>query len=345
MSTVPTRRVPARYFVQFCDAMRGQGVDIAAWLELAGIERSRFDQRDATLSPGEVDAFFSAGQRLTGRSDLGFELGRLIKMNSHDLLGFGMLSARSWDEAIRLVSRHYHLMTETFTLRYERSPGRGEMIYTPALAMPVDTLRFYYEALALAHQNQVQLMLGPVAYDITLAMPAPPHLRRYEQLAPVRFHFDEQALPGVRVVMDAELLDRPLPMADARVLREVDERCSALAQKPSSDSGQWGDYIKMMLREAQGELLTLEELARRLKISVRTLDRYLKKEELNFRELSQQLRFERACELLRAPGATVVQVALQLGFSDAANFSRAFRRVMGVSPSEYQQNPGALKSG
>ena len=67
------------------------------------------------------------------------------------------------------------------------------------------------------------------------------------------------------------------------------------------------------------------------------MDRHLKKENLTFRDISQKGRFERACELLAEPAATVVQVALNLGFSDAASFSRSFRRVVGVSPSEYQQ--------
>lgn len=346
MQASPQRRVPVRYFALLCDALRSQGMDQVALLRMAGIETERFEQRDATLSPAEVEAFIASARRLTGRSDLGFEMGRLIKMNSHDLLGYGMLSARSFDEAMRLAARHYHLMTETFTLRYERSPGRGDIVYTPALAMPLETLRFYYETLALAHQNQVQLMLGPVAYDIHLAMPEPAHLRRYDRLAPVRFHFDAQAVPGVRVVMEAALLERSLPMGDERVLREIDARCTAMAQRPRAGgggAGGWGDYVTMMLREAQGEQLTLEDLARRVKLSVRTLDRYLKKESLNFRELSQQLRFERACELLRAPGVSVVQVALKPGFSDGANFSRAFRRVLGQSPSEYQQQHKAAQ--
>jgi AraC-like DNA-binding protein len=41
--------------------------------------------------------------------------------------------------------------------------------------------------------------------------------------------------------------------------------------------------------------------------------------------------------LLLAPTVTVAQVAADLGFSDAANFSRAFRRVVGMAPGEYQK--------
>lgn len=36
--------------------------------------------------------------------------------------------------------------------------------------------------------------------------------------------------------------------------------------------------------------------------------------------------------MLDQPGATVTQIAERLGFSDAANFSRAFRRYNGISP-------------
>ncbi len=72
----------------------------------------------------------------------------------------------------------------------------------------------------------------------------------------------------------------------------------------------------------------------------RTIDRHLKKENLQFRDLSQKVRFERACELLLEPSASIFGVALSLGFSEPANFSRAFRRVMGMTPGEYQQRQG-----
>jgi AraC-like DNA-binding protein len=334
--------VPVRYFSLLRDIVRRQGVDTAQWLRMAGVDEARFEQRDATLLPLEVEGLVASARRLTGRSDLAFEMGRQIKMNSHDLLGYGMLSCRTVDEVMRLVVRHYHLMTETFTLRYQRTPGgRGEAVYTPTFAMPLEMLRFYYEVLAMAHQNQIALIFGgpTPAYDFHLAMPEPAHAARYLSLAPLRFHFDEPALPGIRVVMGADLLDQPLPMANARVVEDVDERCSALGQRPQADDASWGDYVTMMLREAHGELITLDDLARRVNVSARTIDRHLKKENLQFRDLSQQVRFERACELLTTPGATVAQVALSLGFSDAANFSRAFRRVVGVSPSEYQLRP------
>lgn len=347
MST-PAPRVAARYFVLLADLLREQGADVDAILRAAGLDARRLGPSDAWLQPDEVERLITAARAATGRTDLGFELGRRIKMTSHDLLGYGMLSCRSFDEVLRLVARHYHLMTETFTLRYQRAgAGVGEAVYAPALAMPAGVLHFYEEVLAMAHHHQVGLMLGSdvPGHDYHLSLPEPPHVARYASLAPARFHFGSGTLPGVRVVMGADLLDRPLPLGNPRLMREIDERCRAIGRRPPAADSGWGEYVKMMLREARGELLTLAELAQRVRVSARTIDRHLKKEQLQFRNLARQVQIERACELLAAPGTTVAQVALELGYSDAANFSRAFRRELGMPPGDYQQQRAAAPAG
>ncbi len=53
-------------------------------------------------------------------------------------------------------------------------------------------------------------------------------------------------------------------------------------------------------------------------------------------EYLQNLRFERACRMLREGGQTISQIAYSLGFTDPNYFSRAFRKHFGVTPSEYR---------
>lgn len=346
--STPGARMPTRYLLPLLDWLGSEGSDVGRLLAMAGLEPTLLESRDATLRPVQVDALLASARRLTGRSDLGFQTGRRVRQTMHELLGFGMLSCRSLDEVMRLVARHYHLMTETFRLRWQRiGAGAGEGRYTPTIAMPLETLHFYLEMHASGHENQVRLFLGGDVppYTITLAMPQPPHAALYDALAPVQFRFDPGALPGVSVVMGSEMLDRALPLGNPRVVAEIDERCRTLAQRPPAGDEGWGDYVRMVLRQAQGGLVTLEEVARHAQVSVRTVDRYLRKEGLQFRDLAQQLRFERACERLSQPSATVAQVAAELGFSDAANFSRAFRRVVGVAPGEFQRRAASADRG
>src|SRR6218665_2963107 len=101
--TAPAKRSPVRYFVLLLDALRRQGVETAQLLRKAGFEETRFDRRKMPLLPAELEAFVASARQLTGRTDLGFEMGSLIKMNSHDLLGYGMWSCRNFHKVILIV--------------------------------------------------------------------------------------------------------------------------------------------------------------------------------------------------------------------------------------------------
>ncbi len=337
---ISTRRVPVRYLYLLLQCLRDWGLDTASVLAQARLAPESLEGREAMLSHDEVERLLQASARQSGRSDLGFEVGRRVKMNSHDLLGYGLVSCPTVDAFFRMASRHYHLMLETWTLRYHRWPEGGEAAYTPLVALSPVSMNFYLEALVMAHHNQMQLMLGErlQACEFHIAMAPPPHLHRYQELAPARFHFNPDAPPGLRVIMPAAVLDAPLPLANEEVMRDIDERCTALGRTPPRSDVGWAAYIMMALREARGAQPTLEDIARRVNVSVRTIERHLKKEGLVFRELSDKVRFERACELLCAPGGSTTEVALQLGFSDAANFRRGFKRVLGISPSEYRRS-------
>ena len=336
MSTAAS--VPARYFVLLRDALAAQGADTAEMLRMARIDADLFEHPETRLLPAQVNDLIVAMRRLTGRTDLGFELGRLIKLNSHDLLGYGMISCRSLEHVLQLASRYYHLMNGLFTMSYRRRGQIGEVVFSPATVLPLETLRFFLELLAVSLQNQVQLLQGaePLAYDIRLSMPPPPHHQRYFSLAPTRFEFNDSVVTGVVVLLDSEALDRPLPMSAPHVVRQVEERCGPRVRPPGPGE-QWGDFVVMMLRDAQGEQLTLEALARRVNVSPRTIDRCLKRENLQFRELTQKVRIETACRMLISDDATVSEVGQRLGFNDSANFSRAFRRLTGLTPSAYRE--------
>jgi AraC-like DNA-binding protein len=81
--------------------------------------------------------------------------------------------------------------------------------------------------------------------------------------------------------------------------------------------------------------MTIEDLAWLTDQSVRTLQRRLKSAGLNFNRMINESRYRHACDKLRNSNMSVTEIAGLLGYSDAAHFSRAFRRWSGVSPSEF----------
>jgi AraC-like DNA-binding protein len=77
---------------------------------------------------------------------------------------------------------------------------------------------------------------------------------------------------------------------------------------------------------------SLEDIAQQIGVSPRTLKRRLADGGTSYSELLDEQRQERALLLLRDESLSREQIAERLGYSDAANFTRAFRRWTGKTP-------------
>ncbi|QQE67509.1 hypothetical protein GFS31_42220 (plasmid) [Leptolyngbya sp. BL0902] len=71
-------------------------------------------------------------------------------------------------------------------------------------------------------------------------------------------------------------------------------------------------------------------------LSVRTLQRILAEAGLTYSKLVDRVRFNRAIALLQQPEVKLLDIAGELGYTDPANFTRAFKRWAGISPREYR---------
>jgi AraC-like DNA-binding protein len=81
----------------------------------------------------------------------------------------------------------------------------------------------------------------------------------------------------------------------------------------------------------------IRSTAAALGMSVRTLQRHLTCARVTHESLVQQARFATAAALLEETDTKIVDIALDVGYSDHAHFTRAFRRWAGRSPKEFRR--------
>ena len=86
----------------------------------------------------------------------------------------------------------------------------------------------------------------------------------------------------------------------------------------------------------------LDVIAGRLNVSRRTLQQRLGAEGASFRDILLRVRMERARRLIAGGEGSMAQVALAVGYSDQAHFSRAFKTQTGLTPQEYRRWRGGL---
>lgn len=95
-------------------------------------------------------------------------------------------------------------------------------------------------------------------------------------------------------------------------------------------------YKKIILELLPQGHPVIQQAAKKLSIPVRTLQRRLHDAGLTYSELVDEVRCDAACHLLKTEGSCLADIAAALGFSDPSNFSRAFQRWKGMSPSEFR---------
>jgi AraC-like DNA-binding protein len=95
------------------------------------------------------------------------------------------------------------------------------------------------------------------------------------------------------------------------------------------------EWIKRELRNLPS--LTLGEIAERLGLSLRGVQRQLLNEETTFQKLQAQTLESMANHYLKSPQLDMESIALKLGFSDRHSFTRAYKRWTGLTPSQYRK--------
>ncbi len=150
--------------------------------------------------------------------------------------------------------------------------------------------------------------------------------------------FRAEVSTGHRVTtieFDARLLDAHNPRAVAgSVLRSGADRCCATPADADLVEA-IAAVVSLALQEGPPRL---EWIAAKLGLSPRSLQRKLANSGTTYLELLERVLGERARSLIGSTRTPIIEIALSLGYSDAAHFNRAFKRWTGVLPSDYRRN-------
>lgn len=322
-------------FLPFLAFLYDLGAPVERELSQAGLPTQIFEDSELYLSTRACCEFVSKMGRLEGIPDIGLKVAQRVGIN-------GLSSALS--QSIRMSPTLYQaLQTTCDGVHHEsthctlRLVEQGETTYLYHRGSFPDDAPGQIEAtwwrigLLVAI---VRRFLGPAWEPIQMGVPANGDAARR---ASERFH-DTRCVPSVgehwitiprRQMTSWQRGPRPLDSFSA-----ADASLRAFDQNAHDFVWSLRELLRAYLADGPPTIETAAELAG---TSVRTLQRRLAERGVAYSALVQQARFARAEQLLQLEGVKVIDVAYDLGYSDPSHFARAFRRLAGLSPREYQQ--------
>jgi AraC-like DNA-binding protein len=167
---------------------------------------------------------------------------------------------------------------------------------------------------------------------VTLRRQTPSCTKAFSQVfrAPVEFSARRD-----RLVFDREELSQPLLTANTELARANDQIVIDYLAKFDRDRVTMR-VRSMLLEQLATGSATQESIARGLNLSARSLQRKLHEEGTTYKQLVDDTRRELAAQYVKQSQLSINEITYMLGFSEPSNFTRAFKRWTGESPSEYR---------
>lgn len=320
--------IPAAYVQLIARLCTEQGMDTAVLLQPL--------DRAALNDPGGRLPLLQVAQLLQDVVQdypaISYDIGLNASLTTHGFVGMGLMALPDVRTAIEFGRRFVGLRTPFVGFRC-RTEGQMAALVVES-TMPLGPLRgFVFEHFLVGIWSVAQKLANTIKVELNNAellfsLPCPAYFETYRDRLPA-CHFDQ---PVNALRFPAAFLDWPLSTA-AQLVQQQCER--ELAEVGGPDRLLVPRVRSILTQEVTPPILIAT--ARRLHLSPRSLKRKLAAEGASYKQLVEQHCQQLARQWLRGGTLSVAEIATRLGYSDPANFSRAFRQWTGRSPSAFRQ--------
>jgi AraC-like DNA-binding protein len=260
---------------------------------------------------------------------------RRMKAGSFAMLCHSVLSCKTLGQALDRSLRFYALILDDISGKAERGAGEARIVLHERVA---DTRQR-----AFAHELLLMLLYGVSCWLVgrripilraEFSYPEPAYSAEYRLMYSADLRFDR---PNTLIAFEESYLDLPVVQNERSVkefLRTAPESILLKYKNGSSLNAR----VRRRLRQClPGEVPDFERLAEEMNMTPATMRRRLHEEGESYQSIKDQLRRDLAISYLSHSSRSVMDIALELGFSERSAFHRAFRKWTGAAPGEFRR--------
>ncbi|MFQ3228874.1 AraC family transcriptional regulator ligand-binding domain-containing protein [Reinekea sp.] len=330
-----------RLFVQVFEQ---QGVDTQALLKKLNIDASILEDPNARLPTLAVVRFWQLAAQ-SCPAELPLIVARGVNAGTFHALGFAMATSQTGMEAIRRLEQYYPMLTTSVQLTLLETDDLVGIRLSSSDLLEALKAQFADHTLAESvSQLRESAALGLLSlcrsfFGIQFSAERMTLKRSLGELyKPYQEHVQCTLLDQAEydeVWFSKSDLNKPLPSANPLLAKLNDQIVESYLNMLKED------VVVLVTSEIIKQLpsgdITQASVAAALNMSTRTLQRKLTDNEQSFRRLLNETRQELALQYIQYENIPVLEIGYRLGFSEPANFTRAFKQWTGQPPVLYRQ--------
>ncbi len=274
----------------------------------------------------------------TGNKAFTLHFAETVGMSDISVVGLIMEASSTMGEAFEQLQRYSRLAADYGEIEavsaFELRESFGRLFMRMRAKEPSAVRPLIEAAFVRLTCGPRRFLEEPHVLSVQFTYSAPQYRAEYDRIfrCPVRFDAPMNALELHPDVASWTVSSNP-QYAFSLLTRHADTLLSSLKARR-----EWrGKTEKAILARLHRGEVTIEDISADLGFSRQTLFRKLKNEDTSFSQVLDDLRRKMAREFLLGRRTSVNEIAYLLGFSEAASFSRAFKKWEGISPSKFQK--------
>lgn len=316
----------------FPQRLEEAGLSPLAVLRQAGLPMGLFNQEKVLVTTDELFALWRGLAEVSLDPAIGLRMGSEERIERYDPVSIAALYARSFRDALQRFARYKQLTCPEEIHIVERGDEcsiqfKWLLASDSEPSVLLDTC--FARVVAIGRRGTGQFVV-PLRVEFQRQAA---HSKIFESHfgCPVNFDAGRNA-----VVFSKTDIDRPFLTHNAELLAMLAPQLEAeLTSRSSRQTA--SEQVKIILKRLlAGQRPAMQDVAREMRLSSRTLQRRLTEEGATFQQLLEDARRELAHHYLLQASLELNETAYLLGYEDANSFFRAFHHWEGTSPGQWR---------
>ena len=328
--------IPTNILCHLVQLARERRIDSTPWFKGLRLNPQEINDPATRVSYRQASEVVARALAALAVPHLGLVVGCRQDIGNFGILGLAMKTAATFGEAVMLGMTYQRTTGAMLDMDTDiETPGEVAMIARAPIAIPAIHPFLCEEMFAsslMVARELVGVAFNPVRLELSYSAPA--YVDAYAELFQCELRFDR---PRNAMVIGSEWMEWKFPTYNAVNSRQVLELCRRQLADIAAPQSEITATVERFLRQHVRENPPLSAIAGIMHLSERTLRRQLATDGVSFSRLHDRVRAERALELLHDHDLSIGQVGARVGFADAREFRRAFKRWTGHTPSEARE--------
>lgn len=298
-----------------------------------GIEISDTLNSEVYVDINKVRSLLTYSEQVLDDPSLGINMAKRTEYSVFGAVGMAIAAGGSLLGVLQRAKRYHQLLGTTIQFEIDIIDDRVKVSFFQLTEQQPHSQGIQYLMAVIVRMIRTRLFSKVDPLEIYVIRDD----RDYLDKMSCYFHVVPKVGEHYAMFLDKNLMSKELNASEPAIAAAMESVLNSRLKAQGK-----ADFITQLILWIENHLPggepSIAQAAKEFHLSVRSLQRRLKEDDISWQQLIMSVRKTRVEHYMKMPDVTVTQLAFLLGFTNVSAFSRAFKKWYGVSPTHYKQN-------